>query len=346
LPGFKVKMLELRNIQKTYEGQPLLHGISFTVTSGETVCLLGPSGSGKSTLLRIIAGLESAEQGDIFWDGENIAHVPVHQRNFGLMFQDYALFPHKSVRENIAFGLEMQKLPRAEVERRVDAALRQVNLVGFESRRVTDLSGGEQQRVALARALAPDPHLLMFDEPLGALDRTLREHLSAELREILRKSGVPAIYVTHDQEEAFTIADTVMLLHDGRIVQSGSPDEVYSRPANSWVAEFLGLGNLLTGVVSRREAAQIVKTGAGTFSLKCSHAHSEGEQVHVLVRPAGVVLGGEITGESFHGTVMDILFHQSGFKVTLDNGMYFYLPTAPKIGEKIVLRAGSMECLG
>jgi ABC-type Fe3+/spermidine/putrescine transport system ATPase subunit len=345
-PGFKVNMLELRNIQKTYEGQLLLHGISFTVAPGETVCLLGPSGSGKSTLLRIIAGLENAEQGDIFWDGENIASIPVHQRRFGLMFQDYALFPHKSVRENIAFGLEMQKLPRTEIDQRVTTALTQVNLTGFESRRVTDLSGGEQQRVALARARAPDPRLLMFDEPLGALDRTLREHLGTELREILHKSGVPAIYVTHDQEEAFTIADTVMLLHDGHIVQSGAPDEVYSHPASGWVAEFLGLGNLLTGVVRRQAASQTVQTGVGTFSLKCGHAHHDGEQVHVLIRPAGASLGVEATGRSVRGSVTDILFHQSGFKVTLDNGLYFYLPAAPKIGERVAVQAGSVECLG
>jgi spermidine/putrescine transport system ATP-binding protein len=339
-------MLELRNIQKTYEGQLLLHGISFKVAPGETVCLLGPSGSGKSTLLRIIAGLENAEQGDIFWDGKNIASLPVHQRHFGLMFQDYALFPHKSVRENIAFGLEMKKLPRTEIDQRVTAALTQVNLTSFESRRVTDLSGGEQQRVALARALAPNPRLLMFDEPLGALDRTLREHLSTELREILRRSGVPAIYVTHDQEEAFTIADTVMLLHDGHIVQRGAPDEVYSHPASSWVAEFLGLGNLLTGVVRRQAASQTVQIEAGIFSLNCGHAHHDGEQVYVLIRPAGAILGTEATGESVRGSVTDIHFHQSGFKVTLDNGLYFYLSTSPKIGERVVVQTGSVECLG
>lgn len=337
-------MLELRNIQKTYEGQLLLHGISFAVKSGETVCLLGPSGSGKSTLLRIIAGLENAEQGDIFWDGENIANIPVHQRRFGLMFQDYALFPHKSVRENIAFGLEMQKLPRDKIDQQVNAALKQVNLTGFESRRVTDLSGGEQQRVALARALAPDPRLLMFDEPLGALDRTLREHLSTELREILRKSGVPAIYVTHDQEEAFTIADTVMLLHEGRIVQSGTPDEVYSHPTGSWVAEFLGLGNLLTGVF--QSDSHTIQTMVGAFNLRCGHAHHNGEQVQALIRPAGANLGTDSAQESIHGSVTDVLFHQSGFKVTLDNGLYFYLPAAPKIGEKVSIQFGGAECLG
>jgi ABC-type Fe3+/spermidine/putrescine transport system ATPase subunit len=339
-------MLEIKDIYKTYEGKPLLQGISFTVKPGETVCLLGSSGSGKSTLLRIIAGLEAADQGDVFWDQKNIAGMPVHQRRFGLMFQDYALFPHKSVQENIAFGLEMQKVPRSDMDQRVASALAQVNLQGFETRRVTELSGGEQQRVALARALAPDPLLLMFDEPLGALDRTLREHLGIELREILHRSRVPAIYVTHDQEEAFTISDTVLLLHDGLIIQSGPPNEVYSHPANRWAAEFLGLGNLLIGTINLREAAQFVRTRVGEFTLKCSHNHEERDQVHLLLRPAGASLIDGIVTESIQGIVTDILFHQSGFKVTLDNGLYFYLPTAPKVGDQIIVQTGSMECLG
>jgi len=264
-------MLALKNIHKSYEGKPLLKGISLEVAQGETLCLLGPSGSGKSTLLRIISGLEEAEAGDVLWDGQSLAGVPSHQRNFGLIFQDYALFPHLTVFENVAFGLRMQQkrfpdfarrmrfrrsnLPdyetassqkdasRGFIEERVTESLKQVHLAGFDSRRVTDLSGGEQQRVALARALAPRPRLLMFDEPLGALDRRLREYLIVEIREILRESGVPAIYVTHDQAEAFALAHRVILLNDGEIVQSGSPEEIYEHPASAWVAEFLGVKN-------------------------------------------------------------------------------------------------------
>jgi spermidine/putrescine transport system ATP-binding protein len=339
-------MLELVDIHKTYEGRPLLQGISFTVAQGETVCLLGSSGSGKSTLLRIISGLEKSDQGKVFWDNEDVFSIPVHQRRFGLMFQDYALFPHKSVRDNVAFGLEMKRLLRSVVDTRVTSALEQVNLTGFESRRVTDLSGGEQQRVALARALAPEPRLLMFDEPLGALDRTLREHLIAELRGILHRSQVPAIYVTHDQEEAFTIADNVLLLHDGTIVQSGAPDEVYSHPASAWVAEFLGLGNLLIGRVANRENIQTIITDAGEFRLTCKHNHRNGDRVQVLMRPAGVSLTDEANKESVKGIVEDVVFHQSGFKTTLDNGLYFYLPTALKIGEMVNIQTGSVECLG
>ena len=171
-------MLEIRDIWKSYEGQPLLNGVSFSLEAGETVCLLGRSGSGKSTLLRIIAGLETAERGQVLWQGQDLSAVPVHLRQFGLMFQDYALFPHRDVAENVGFGLRMQGLSKAEISLRVAEALEQVNLAAFAKRRVTDLSGGEQQRVALARALAPRPRLLMLDEPLGALDRALREQLS------------------------------------------------------------------------------------------------------------------------------------------------------------------------
>lgn len=237
-------MLTLKKIHKTYEGKPLLKGISLAVDEGETVSLLGPSGSGKSTLLRIIAGLEEAESGDVSWQGQSLADVAPHERNFGLIFQDYALFPHLNVFQNVAFGLKMQKLPKDEIQQRVTESLEQVALAGFDSRRVTELSGGEQQRVALARALAPRPRLLMFDEPLGALDRRLRERLIVEIREILRESGVPAIYVTHDHGEAFALAHRVLLLNEGEIVQRGSPDEIRAHPASTWVAEFLGVQKL------------------------------------------------------------------------------------------------------
>jgi ABC-type spermidine/putrescine transport systems, ATPase components len=245
-------MLEVINIHKTYEGQPLLEGISFTVTPGETVCLLGPSGSGKSTLLRIIAGLEEAEEGRVYWEREDITDVPPHRRRMGMVFQDYALFPHLTVAENVAFGLRMQGWTPQDQQERVREVLELVRLTGFEDRRVTDLSGGEQQRVALARALAPRPRVLMLDEPLGALDRALRETLLEELREILRSRDVAAIYVTHDQEEAAAIADRVLILHEGKIVREGTPYEVWTDPGSLWVARFLGVGNILHGKMAPR----------------------------------------------------------------------------------------------
>jgi spermidine/putrescine transport system ATP-binding protein len=337
-------MLELINIHKSYEGQPLLSGVSFTVMVGETVCLLGPSGSGKTTLLRIIAGLETPEQGQVRWDGEDLAPVPVHLRSFGLVFQDYALFPHLNVGENVAFGLKMQNLAGVENNLRVADILEKVNLTGFGDRRVTDLSGGEQQRVALARALAPSPRLLMFDEPLGALDRSLREQLMDELRRILHESGVPAIYVTHDQEEAFTLADRVVLLHEGGIVRSGTPEQVWSDPGSVWAAQFLDAGNVVAGIVMSNTQPFQVETSAGMFELNCGHAHSTGEKVNILVSRRGVR---QAAHGRVNGVVEDVIFRQDGFKVTLENGLDFYLPEAPRMGKKIYLSipATCIKCL-
>ena len=220
-------MLEVENIYKDYDGKPLLKGISFEVNEGELVCLLGSSGSGKSTMLRIIAGLEVPDSGRISWNGEDITNKPTHERGFGFMFQDYALFPHRTVAQNIAFGLRMVGKPKAEIEALVQKSLADIHMQEFATRQVTELSGGEQQRVALARALAPDPHLLMLDEPLGALDHNLRTELLKELRRRLHESRKPVIYVTHDQEEAFVLADRLLLLHDGLVVQEAAPEIVF-----------------------------------------------------------------------------------------------------------------------
>jgi ABC-type Fe3+/spermidine/putrescine transport system ATPase subunit len=236
--------LEVRNIEKTYEGAPLLCGVSLVVARGEIVCLLGASGSGKTTLLRIITGLEQAESGEVIFEGQSVRDVPVHLRQFGLMFQDLALFPHKNVFDNVAFGLRMQNLGGAEIRARVYETLELVGLAGFAARDVNNLSGGEQQRVALARSLAARPKLLMLDEPLGALDRILREQLVADLRAILKRIGMTSIYVTHDQDEAFAIADRVAIIHSGRVAQIGTPEEIYRAPANTFVARFLGMNNL------------------------------------------------------------------------------------------------------
>jgi ABC-type Fe3+/spermidine/putrescine transport system ATPase subunit len=305
-------MLEARAITKTYEAKPLLKGVSFTLGGGETLCLLGSSGSGKSTLLRIIAGLEVAEGGSVLWEGRDLADVPSHKRNFGLMFQDYALFPHRSVQDNVAFGLRMQGRTRSEIDRQVRAALEQVNMASFGARRVTDLSGGEQQRVALARALAPRPRLLMLDEPLGALDRALREQLLDELRRLLHATEIPAIYVTHDQEEAFTLADRVALLHAGRLVQIGSSQEVYQRPASPWVARFLGQTNLLSGTVIDTQPL-FVSTPLGGFAASWASEQAgrprSGQKVTVLI-PQREDCG---TGMLVRGRVVDVLYRGDGF---------------------------------
>lgn len=275
-------MLHVKDIFKDYDGKPLLNGVSFEVAQGELVCLLGSSGSGKSTMLRIIAGLEAPASGRVFWNGQDITNLPTHQRGFGLMFQDYALFPHRSVAENVAFGLRMRGMPEVEIKRVVAQSLESIHMLDFAERPVTELSGGEQQRVALARALAPSPNLLMLDEPLGALDHNLRTQLIKELRRCLHESQKPVIYVTHDQEEAFALADRLLLLHRGRLVQEGAPEVIFRNPANAWVASFLGLGNLIP---AQRLAEGSVQTEIGTFSIPCSGKFKLGESFNLLLRP-------------------------------------------------------------
>lgn len=334
-------MLELRHLSKTYEGKPLLTDVSFTVAEGETVCLLGASGSGKSTLLRMIAGLESPESGDIRFDGVDLSQTPPHLRDFGLVFQDYALFPHLTVFDNAAFGLKMRDQSKSQIQERVAEVLKLVNLTGFEARRVTELSGGEQQRVALARALAIRPRLLMFDEPLGALDRTLKDQVLDELRHILHETRIPAVYVTHDQEEAFTIADRILLLHDGRILREGTPAEVWSHPGSAWAARFLNVGNVVEGQVqSQRPKVGIwqVETGLGQVPVSCGHTHAVGERVALLLKPSDAGL------LTVTAAVEDVVFQREQFKVELAGGLFIHLKEPPKIGESISVTF-DVECL-
>ena len=344
-------MLELKNISKTYEGKPLLKDISLSVAPGETICLLGASGSGKSTLLRIIAGLESPEAGQVCWEGADLAPFPPHLRDFGLVFQDYALFPHLNVFDNVAFGLRMRARTRrslATLENvaytdekiRVKEMLDTVNLRGFESRRVTDLSGGEQQRVALARALAPRPRLLMFDEPLGALDRALKDELLNELRSILHRTNIPAIYVTHDQEEAYAIADRILLLHEGVILREGTPAEVWADPRSAWAARFLGVGNVVEGKCHVSGSTFQVETEVGRFKVRCKHKHADGDPVALLLRQTEDGSTVKIKAE-----VEDVVFNRDQFRVALRGGLTVNVSTAPKVGSQISV-AFAVECLG
>ncbi|MFQ5421992.1 MAG: ABC transporter ATP-binding protein, partial [Anaerolineae bacterium] len=238
--------------EKSFDGEPVLRGVSLALRAGEIVVLLGPSGCGKTTLLRILAGLEVADNGRLLLNEQDLSRIPVHQRGFGMVFQDYALFPHKNVFENVAFGLRMQNWDKRQLQERVMQVLALVGLVGFGERPIYELSGGEQQRVALARSLAPAPRLILLDEPLGALDRALRERLMLDLRHILKEAGgvmgrpegITTIYVTHDQAEAFAIADRVMVMNRGQIDQVGAPLSLYRHPQTPFVARFLGMQNL------------------------------------------------------------------------------------------------------
>ncbi len=326
-------MLELRNVVKSYDGKPLLTDISFTVSQGETVCLVGASGSGKSTILRMIAGLDFPERGAILLNNLDLAQTPPHLRDFGLVFQDYGLFPHLNVFDNIAFGLKMRNVPAEEIKQHVTLLLEQINLSGFETRSIIDLSGGEQQRVALARALAPSPRLLMFDEPLGALDRSLKEDLLNEIRGILHKTKIPAIYVTHDQEEAFTIADRILVLHEGTIIGDAAPHEIWREPKSAFVAKLIGIGNVIDGEVV---AENQVQTAFGVFSLDCKK--QVGEKLQLLITV------GEEKGEGIQLTVEDVLFKQDQFQVKARGGLVIHMKEAPKVGDVITVKV-QVKCL-
>ncbi|HZP28613.1 MAG TPA: ABC transporter ATP-binding protein [Acidimicrobiia bacterium] len=239
-------------------------GVDLTVADGEIVCVLGPSGSGKSTLLRAVAGLEPLAAGRVRRDGVDLAGVPTHRRNLGLMFQDHALFPHRDVLGNVAFGLRMHDVPKPEATARAREALARVGLAGFEGRSVRSLSGGEQQRVALARALAPEPGLLMLDEPLGSIDRALRDRLVVEVRELLVRLGMSALFVTHDHDEALAVADRVAIMHAGRIEQQGPAIDVWRRPATRFVARFLGWNVTRLAAVARAAGG----AGAGPVAVR------------------------------------------------------------------------------
>jgi ABC-type Fe3+/spermidine/putrescine transport system ATPase subunit len=295
-------LLEVSHVSKSYPGLPVLEEASFGVAAGEIVCLLGPSGCGKTTLLRIIAGLEVPDTGRVIFDGRDLADMPVHQRNFGFMFQDYALFPHKDVFANVAFGPRMQGLPLAAIATRVREGLALVGLDGYDGRRVIELSGGEQQRVALARSLAARPRLLLLDEPLGALDRALREQLMNDLRAILKRLGLTAVYVTHDQEEAFAIADRILIMRarpesgqGGWIEQDDWPDQVYRYPATPYVATFLGFHNLVESVVAKARAstADNGRELAGMNSFPASY---------VVDTPLGPLVAGDVPDDYAPGT--------------------------------------------
>jgi ABC-type Fe3+/spermidine/putrescine transport system ATPase subunit len=335
----KQPFLRVEDLTKYYEGKPLINGLSFAVCDQEILCLLGPSGSGKSTLLRIIAGLESFEGGRVSWRGRDLINIPPECRSFGLMFQEYALFPHLTVYENVAFGLRMQHLPEKTIQHRTMDELERVRMSGFANRKVQNLSGGEQQRIALARTLAPKPKLIMLDEPLGALDRKLREQLTHEIRLILKSTGVPAIYVTHDQEEAFSLADRILLLSEGRIIQLGTPEELYRSPRSSWVANFLGLGTVTSGEVLATNPL-IIRTVLGDLAGITLKSHVErGTHLDLLIPADGIGKAGS-NQSGVNGVISDCIYQGDHYRaeVVVKNERFTVtLPVFGKPGARIKL---------
>ena len=278
-------MLAVEGVSVRFGQVAALDGVSLDVGDGELVAVLGPSGSGKSTLLRVIAGLQRPDSGRVLLDGADLAPTPPHRRGIGLVFQDHALFHHRDVRGNVAFGLRMRGDDRTAIDRRVRELLDLVGLAGYEQRAIATLSGGEQQRVALARALAPEPRVLLLDEPLGSLDRRLRDRLLEELERIFAELRVTALYVTHDRAEAFALGDRVAVMRTGRVVQVGTADELWAHPADEEVARFLGLANVRDGQAVRPEAVRLTAAGAGRGGDGVvESAVRQGPTVRVVVR--------------------------------------------------------------
>ena len=312
------KIVELRGVSKSFDGELVLDHIDLDIYDNEFLTLLGPSGCGKTTTLRIIGGFETADEGEVIFMGEEIGGVPPHKRNVNTVFQRYALFPHLNVFENVAFPLREKKVPKAEIDQRVNEMLSLVALKGFEKRSVTSLSGGQQQRVAIARALVGRPKVLLLDEPLAALDLKLRKDMQQELKNIQKATGITFIFVTHDQEEALSMSDTVVVMSEGRIQQIGTPIDIYNEPKNAFVADFIGESNILDGVMLRDRRV--------SFSGHVFDCVDEGfelkEAVDVVIRPEDVdivpaekgMLRGVVTSVTFLGVHYEIIVDINGFK--------------------------------
>ena len=314
----KTKLVELNNISKSFDGETVLDNLNLYINDKEFITLLGPSGCGKTTTLRIIGGFETPDKGEVCFDGKVINDVPPYKRNVNTVFQKYALFPHLNVYDNIAFGLRIAKVRESEIRERVSEMLALVNLRGFEKRNVSLLSGGQQQRVAIARALINKPKVLLLDEPLGALDLKLRKDMQVELKNIQEKTGITFIYVTHDQEEALSMSDTIVVMAEGKIQQIGTPTDIYNEPKNAFVADFIGESNILDGVMLKDFS---VRFAGHTFEC-LDKGFEPNEKVDVVVRPEDVdvvaldkgMLTGVVTSVTFKGVHYEIIVDIKGFK--------------------------------
>ena len=314
----KEVIIDLTDVSKSFDGETVLDHINLKIHDKEFVTLLGPSGCGKTTTLRIIGGFESPDTGDVCFDGKSVKDVPPHKRSVNTVFQKYALFPHLNVFENVAFGLRLKKTPEEEIRVKVKEMLSMVNLKGFERRRVSTLSGGQQQRVAIARALINEPEVLLLDEPLGALDLKLRKDMQNELKKIQKATGITFIYVTHDQEEALSMSDVVVVMANGQIQQIGSPTDIYNEPENAFVADFIGESNIVDGIM-----LDDYKVRFSGHTFECVDAgFGKNQKVDVVVRPEDVdvvaldkgMLKGTVTSVTFKGVHWEIIVDIGGFK--------------------------------
>ena len=308
-------IIELRNLSKTYEDNKVLDNLSLDIKRNEFLTLLGPSGCGKTTTLKIIAGFEYADEGNVLFEEKDITDLPPNERQINTVFQKYALFPHMNIYENIAFGLKIKKLPKDEIDRKVKEMLKLVALEGFEKRRVESLSGGQQQRVAIARALVNEPKVLLLDEPLGALDLKLRQEMQIELKRMQQKLGITFIFVTHDQEEALSMSDTIVVMNKGKIQQMGSPEDIYNEPKNSFVAKFIGESNIFDGTMLEDFKVEF----CGNVFDCVDKGFEKNENIEVVIRPEDIkmvqpeegMLKGIVTSTVFKGVHYEILVQEN-----------------------------------
>jgi spermidine/putrescine transport system ATP-binding protein len=316
-------IIELKNLCKSYDELTILDNFSLNIKKNEFLTLLGPSGCGKTTTLKIIAGFEYADDGKVIFEGKDINNTPPYQRPVNTVFQKYALFPHMNIYENIAFGLRIKKLPKEEIDRKVKEMLKLVALEGYENRKVDSLSGGQQQRIAIARALVNEPKVLLLDEPLGALDLKLRQEMQIELKRMQQKLGITFIFVTHDQEEALSMSDTIVVMNKGKIQQMGSPEDIYNEPKNAFVARFIGESNIIDGVMHE----DLLVEFCGRNFECVDKGFKKDEQIQVVIRPEDIkmvdrekgMLKGEVTSCVFKGVHYEMTVESCGLTWLLHN---------------------------
>ena len=334
--GKSENIIELKHISRVFEdGFTAVQDFNLEVKRGEFVTFLGPSGCGKTTTLRMIAGFDLPTEGDILLDGRDISKLPPNMRPINTVFQRYALFPHMNIFENIAFGLKMKKMDREEIRRKVKRVLELVDLEGFESRSVSTLSGGQQQRVAIARALVNEPEILLLDEPLGALDLKMRKEMQIELKAMHDELGITFIYVTHDQDEALTMSDKIVVMSEGRIQQIGTPEDIYNEPQNAFVADFIGESNIFNGIMTGPLTARFA---GGTFT--CVDDVPEGTQITAVVRPEDITVTSPSEGQ-IRGEVTSVIFKGIHYEITVQSGRYEVViqsTKAAKVGDKVGMK--------
>ncbi|GEQ20843.1 spermidine/putrescine import ATP-binding protein PotA [Clostridium butyricum] len=313
-------IIELKNISKTYGDNTVLNNLSLNIKKNEFLTLLGPSGCGKTTTLKIIAGFESADSGELMFKNEDISSLPPYKRQVNTVFQKYALFPHMNIFDNIAFGLKLKKLPKDQIEAEVKKMLHLVALDGFEKRKVESLSGGQQQRVAIARALVNKPEILLLDEPLGALDLKLRKEMQIELKKIQKEVGITFVFVTHDQEEALTMSDTIIVMNKGIIQQMGTPEDIYNEPANAFVADFIGESNLLNGLMIKDFEVEFCNK-----KFECVDKGFEiNEPVDIVIRPEDIKMVNAENG-MLKGHVTSVVFKGVHYEMTVVSDDYEFI---------------------